>query len=214
MWCAYFFWSVWNECFRYGASVSRRVNDIIEHEFQKNIVLKQCFDYLIENGIDKTSIRDLQKVTGMSSSSIYYWFDNKYSLIVSAVEHGLEQVARDIFREAINCIDNFQAFVNRLPYIILDFKKQLRIVIQLSTSQQYRKALRDLSLTFSLFYDSFAEELAQKLKCNKIKVRALVYLVVSAVIHMVVFEDIEVAKMEFEFIGESFKEISQNCGND
>ena len=185
----------------------------LDNEQQRQMVLKQCFEYLIEHGIENTSIRDLQQVTGLSSSSIYYWFNDKYTLIVSAVEYGLEQIAKGIFREAIESINDFGKFMERLPYIILDYRKQLRIVIQIATSPQYSKALKEISLSLALFYDSFSEELASKMKADKEKARALVYLAVSTVIHMVVFGDVEVAKMELESISDSFKTISNITEN-
>ena len=185
----------------------------LDNEHQRQMVLKQCFEYLIEHGIENTSIRDLQQVTGLSSSSIYYWFNDKYTLIVSAVEYGLEQIAKGIFREAIESINDFGKFMERLPYIILDYRKQLRIVIQIATSPQYSKALKEISLSLALFYDSFSEELASKMKADKEKARALVYLAVSTVIHMVVFGDVEVAKMELESISDSFKTISNITEN-
>ena len=51
---------------------------------QKDNVLKKCFECLIETGIEGASIKDFSNATGMTASSLYYWFTDKDEIVLDA----------------------------------------------------------------------------------------------------------------------------------
>jgi len=64
----------------------------IQEEF-----LGTAFRYLVDSGLENTSIRDLCKAMGISSGSLYYWFDGKDDVYINAVKYGLSKVTASIF---------------------------------------------------------------------------------------------------------------------
>ncbi len=55
-------------------------------EFSKDKVIEQAMRLFWEKGYEATSIRDLQKITGISSSSMYEAFGDKRGLYLAALE--------------------------------------------------------------------------------------------------------------------------------
>ena len=67
-------------------------NPVERDEIQKDIVLKKCFDCLVETGIEGATIRDFSRVTGMTTSSLYYWFNDKDEIVLDATEFGIRMI--------------------------------------------------------------------------------------------------------------------------
>lgn len=71
-----------------------------ERKFDRNEVLKKCFDCLVSNGLENTSIRSFSTASGLNSSSLYYWFHNKDEIVLAATLHGLKTIIDDLFTQA------------------------------------------------------------------------------------------------------------------
>ena len=59
-------------------------------EFDREVVLEQCMLQFWENGYDKTSISDLEEVSGLKRTSLYNSFDSKDGLFKSVIEYFIE----------------------------------------------------------------------------------------------------------------------------
>lgn len=64
-------------------------------------MLKKCFETLVETGIEGSSINNLSNATGMTSSSLYYWFKDKDEILLDATEYGLKKVLGALFAYAM-----------------------------------------------------------------------------------------------------------------
>ena len=69
----------------------------IEKEF-----LEPSFKYLVKNGLENTSVRDLCKEMNISYGSLYYWFDGKDDIYISVVKYGTGKVAAMLFEMAFD----------------------------------------------------------------------------------------------------------------
>ena len=64
----------------------------IEKEF-----LAPSFKYLVKNGLENTSIRDLCKAMDISYGSLYYWFEGKDDVYNSVIKYGIGKVVGELF---------------------------------------------------------------------------------------------------------------------
>ncbi|MEM8808075.1 MAG: TetR/AcrR family transcriptional regulator [Cyanobacteria bacterium P01_G01_bin.38] len=60
--------------------------------FDKDQLLGEAMVLFWEKGYDKTSLKDLEKLFGLTPPSIYNTFGNKHDLFLSVLDHYLEQV--------------------------------------------------------------------------------------------------------------------------
>ena len=84
-----------------------------ERDVKKDIVLEKCFDCMAEKGIEGISVKDFSKATGMSASSLYYWFKDKDEIVLDSVRWGLDKNVNAIFDFAFKHTQDAQRISNK-----------------------------------------------------------------------------------------------------
>lgn len=172
---------------------------------QKEDLLKKCFEYLIETGLENVSMRKMCDETGMAMSSVYYWFGNKDGAIMNATEYGLNYVSEIIFEFVYKYIDNLECTIITFPEFIMKYKEQLRFIYQVVTSHKYGNDIRLIANRLSEVYEHYAEKVAEHFKCSKFEVLPYVYLFVSAVLDYVIWHDEQKIEIELSCIYNALK---------
>ena len=178
-----------------------------EREIQKDIVLKKCFECLVEKGIESITTRDFTKATGLQSSSLYYWFEDKDEIILDATNFGISYVVDDIFDYAMHHLNNIPKFAKEFPEFAQEYKLQLKTIIQVTTSRKYGERIKETFSYTGALYDKCADELSSLLGIDYKKVRMIIDLFVSTMIDYVIWEEKEKFREELSFIF-SFLEIA------
>lgn len=166
----------------------------------KDEVLDKIFAFMVESGLENISIRELCRGTGLAQGSLYYWFDDKTSIVCEATEHGLRRVTDDIFGYVFRRINDLPAFFEECLDKIDKHRKALRFIYQMASSPVYGKKIRADGKYFKEMYDSYAERLAVILQCNIETLRPIVYLFISAICDYAIWEDKANAQTEIDFI--------------
>ena len=174
---------------------------------QKEDLLKKCFDYLSEAGLESVSMRKMCEETGIAMSSVYYWFGNKEGVILSATEWGLDNVIGELFDYIYRYIDNLQITIITFPEFAMQYKNQLRFIYQVVTSLKYGDSIRSLSNKLSEVCDTYAGKISNHFGCNKQSVVPYTYLFVSAVLDYVIWYDRNKMENELSCIYGSINEI-------
>lgn len=167
-------------------------------EFQREKALHDCFFCMVELGIEQSSMRDFSRITGLSSSSLYYWFDCKEQIVIKAVQQELESIVKSVFDCAFDEIGDFSNFLRKLPNIIQDYKKQLRTIIQVSTSPKYGERLIEFVNGFDKNFVRYAAELSRYTDIDYDVLRGLVDVCISSAVTYVVWDNREQFIREIE----------------
>ena len=166
-----------------------------ERDIKKEI-LGKCFGYLARKGLEKASIKNLCEETGISSGSIYYWFKDKDEAVLDSAEYGLTAVTNELFDYVFSHIDDVGYVLKTFTQKLMEYKKELRFIYQVTTSNQYGERMRTIADKLDSVYITYAEKLSKSLNCDSEKLLPIVYLFISATLDYVVWED--KAKMEHE----------------
>lgn len=169
-------------------------------KIDEKVVLDTLFTYLVRQGLENASIREICKGTGIAQGSLYYWFPDKTSIICEATEHGLRKITDEIFKYVYSSVDNLPNFFENCLDKISEYQKELRFIYQMVASPQYGERIRKDSKYFKSMYDKYAEMLAKKLHYDVAKVKPIVYLLVSAILDYAVWDNRENSKTEIDFI--------------
>ncbi len=172
-------------------------------------LLSGTFDYLVESGLENFSMRELCKHTGISVGSIYYWFDNKDELVISAAQYGYSLVFANIFDYVFETIKDFEDFFEHSLNEIERFFVPMRAIYQIATSPYYGKKIRDNNDQFNLLYDQYVMKLAEFLNLGFDVLKPLVHIYMAAVTEYVICENKEAAKIQMQFIYKEFKKLYQ-----
>ena len=177
----------------------------LEKESKKDNILKACFYCLVETGLEKTSMRNLCEASNTFSSSLYYMFKNKDSIVLSATEYGLNIVVNTLFEYAFMHITDTEEFLENFPDKVKEFKRELRFIYQVIASPRYGESMRLLTKRLSNRYDEYTDILAQYLGCSKIKLRPYISLAIAAVLDYIIWNDTGNMQREMNCIYESIQ---------
>lgn len=172
-------------------------------------IQSRVFKYLVENGLENISIRELCRGTGLSQGCLYYWFGDKTSILCEATKFGLQNITDTIFGYVFEYNDNFRQFFSECLSRLDAYHEELRFIYQMASSPAYGEQIRRDGKYFKRMYDSYAEKLSEHLGCASEKIRPLVYLFVSAICDYAVWEDRENAQTELDYILEQLERLAK-----
>lgn len=169
-----------------------------EGKFDRNEVLKKCFECLVSNGLEKTTTRSFSVATGLNSSSLYYWFHDKDEIVLDATLFGLKSIIDDLFTRAYGYLNDLDTLFTNFPKAIAAYKNHLRLVYQVLVSPQYGAHLRAVTSELSSAYDSYAKVLSDRLSCDYDDLRPFVHLFISIATNYILWEDEAKAIRQYE----------------
>ncbi len=173
----------------------------------KEKLVTTAFEYLVENGLENSSIRDLCKAIGISTGSMYYWFDGKESIYTSAVKYGINKVSSGLFQYAFDTMHSPRRFFKGYLSEIDKYKKEFRLIIQVASSPVYGEIVRTSSLSFKAVYEKYIDKLSEIIGCTPTELAPVIYSLISILTDYVIWEDKEVSVMQVEFLYESLDRI-------
>ena len=95
-------------------------------DVQKEEVLKKCFECIVETGIEGASIKEFSNATGMSSSSLYYWFKDKDEIVIDATCYGLKLVFERLLKKLMNYADKPDQLMEGFPKVLKEHNSYLK----------------------------------------------------------------------------------------
>ncbi len=163
-------------------------------------ITDKIFSFLVKSGIENVSIREMCRDTGIAQGSLYYWFEDKDSIVCEATEYGLKKVTDEIFSYVFEKIENLPEFFENCLDKIHIHRQELRFIYQMAASPVYGEKIRRDGKYFKSMYDRYAEILAKVLNCAPEKLVPLVYLFISAICDYAIWEDAENTQTEINYI--------------
>lgn len=158
-------------------------------------ILEPCFRYLVEHGLENTSVRDLCKEMNVSSGSIYYWFEDKNDIYISVIKYGITQVVTKLFAVCFAKMAEPEIFFKTFLEDVDKYKKELRLIFQATTSPVYGPVLRKDSMNYKSDYSGYIEKLSNILGCSTQIMATVIYGIMSILSDYIVWEDSEVSEM-------------------
>lgn len=171
-----------------------------EQKFDRDEVLSKCFQCLVENGLEKTTVRFFSLATGLNPSSLYYWFKDKDAIVIEATAYGLKAIEDDLFTRAYDYLNDLDALFKNFPQAILKYKLQLRLIYQVLVSPLYGDSLRKITPEILFAYNSYAKVLADRLGCEYEKLCSYVLLFISVATNFILWEDEAKAEAQYEML--------------
>lgn len=57
----------------------------------RDLILKEAFKLFLQKNVEKVTVPDLEKATGIQRGAIFYHFKDKETLFIEAIEHFFSQ---------------------------------------------------------------------------------------------------------------------------
>jgi len=162
-----------------GSNTSEKKNEIIRH----------TWDYMLRTGLSHASIGDLCRETKIAQSSLYYWFENKEDIWISAGKYGIGKVVGYLFDYTFNNSKNPRFYFDTILDEVEKYKNELRLAIQITTSPIYGDRMREKTVEFNFFYEKYAEKIIDEFGCTYLQAEVFIYSVIAYVIDYAIWDD-------------------------
>lgn len=156
---------------------------------KKKEIISTTWEYLLKTGLANASIGDLCRETKLAQSSLYYWFENKDDVWISAGKYGLSKVVDALFSFTLSHTSDVRKYFDTLLAEVEKYKYELRLAIQITTSPVFGGRMRDKSRGFRLWYEKYANELMEIFGCTYLQAETFIYSIIAFVIDYAIWDD-------------------------
>lgn len=162
---------------------------------KKKAIIATTWEYLLKTGLTNASIGDLCREAKLSQSSLYYWFENKEDIWISAGKYGLSKVVDALFAFTLSHTNNIRKYFDTLLDEVEKYKYDLRLAVQITTSPHFGERMREKSKDFRLLYEKYAEEVIGIFGCTYLQAEVFIYSIIAIVIDYAIWDDGEKTQM-------------------
>lgn len=177
---------------------------------KKKAIIETTWQYLLKTGLSKASVGELCKETKIAQSSLYYWFENKDDIWISAGKYGLSKVVGALFAYTLAHTGNVRLYFDTLLDEVEKYKYELRLAVQITTSPVFGERMRGKSKDFRLLYESYAKELISIFGCSYDEAETFIYSIIAYVIDYAIWDDGDKTQMLLENLYERVMQKLQN----
>lgn len=156
---------------------------------KKDAIIEATWQYLLKAGLANASVGELCKETKLSQSSLYYWFENKDDIWISAGKYGLSKVVGALFAYTLAHTNDIRVYFDTLLNEVEKYKHELRLAVQITTNPIYGERMRDKSKDFRLLYEDYAQELIKVFGCSHGHAERFIYSIIAFVIDYAIWDD-------------------------
>ncbi len=180
---------------------------IVKNEVKntKQQILEGTFDFLIKNGLENASIREICKHIGYSRGAIAYYYDKKDDIICAATEYGLRCIADRIFNNFYKDASDIDGFFTDCLDYIDDVKKELRFIYQVASSPVYGDRMHNSNSRFRHNYDDYAKKLAEMSGGDFYEIKPVIYAFAASVVDYAIWQDRYETQIQFNYLCKMLK---------
>ena len=165
---------------------------------KKKTIVATTWEYLLKTGLTNASVGDLCREARLAQSSLYYWFENKDDIWISAGKYGISKVVDALLRFTLEHTGDIRRYFDNLLSEVEKYKYELRLALQITTSPIFGERMRDKSKDFRLWYEKYACKLIEIFGCTYEQAEVFIYSIIAFVIDYAIWDDGEKTQMLLE----------------
>ena len=177
-------------------------------------ILSKCFDCMVSEGLEKTSIRSLCKHTGMVASSFYYRWSSRDEIILEATWQGLRTVVSELCGVFVNNFQNFGKMFHMLMRVATLNKRKIELIYQVVNSPKYGEKMRQNSEDLNKLYSQYASMLANNIGCTESLIHPYVIFAIDTLRGYIIWGDRNLAESQMQFIYEKVTDMRLSDTNE
>lgn len=162
---------------------------------KKKTITAKTWEYLLKTGLTNASIGDLCRDAKLSPSSLYYWFENKDDIWISAGKYGMSKVVDALLDFTMTHTNDIRKYFDTLIDEIEKYKHELRLAIQITTNPVFGDRMREIIYDFRLWYEKYAEKLIEIFGCTSLQAETFIYSIIGFVIDYATWDDRDKTQM-------------------
>ena len=165
---------------------------------KRKAIITTTWEYLLRTGLANASIGELCREAKLAQSSLYYWFENKDDIWISAGKYGLSKVVEELFTFTLNHTDDVRKYFDTLLSEVEKYKYDLRLALQITTNPVFGERMREKSKDFNMLYEKYAEKIIDIFGCTQHQAEVFIYSIIATVVDYAIWDDGEKTQMLLE----------------
>ena len=165
---------------------------------KKKEIIAATWEYLLSVGLANASIGDLCKEKKFAQSSLYYWFENKDDIWISAGKYGIAKVVEALLQFTLESIGDIRKYFDTLLDEVEKYKYELRLAIQITTSPVFGDRMREKAMDFRDGYTAYGKKIIDIFGCSELHAEVFIYSIISYVVDYVIWDDREKTQLLLE----------------
>ncbi len=182
---------------------------MLDEKSTKQKILEGTFDFLIKNGLENASIRDICDHIGYSRGAVTRYFEYKKDIICSAAEYGLKRISDKVFTNFYNDASDIDDFFGTCLNYIDEVKDELRFIYQVASSPVYGDRMHNSSSRFRHAYDEYARKLAQMSDGDFDEIKPIIYAFAATIVDYAIWQDREETQEQLNYLCKMLKKAMQ-----
>ena len=172
--------------------------DNFDASVKKNAIIATTWEYLLKTGLSDASVGELCKEAKLSQSSLYYWFENKDDIWISAGKYGTAKVVEALLDYTTDHLDNIRYYFDTLLDEVEKHKYELRLAVQITTSPVFGDRMREKALDFNPWYERYGLQLMHNFGCTVEQAQVFIFTIIAIVIDYAIWDEKDKAQMLLE----------------
>lgn len=160
------------------------------HHAKKIDIMEKCYACYAEHGLGSVGIKELARSCGLTSGSLYTYFENLDDLIVQSTAYCMSKVEDDFMARAPQSVEDLWRFIDEIPYWTAETHgKKYRLMYQVYTHPKYIEHGKRFFEGVNRRYTAYAKQLEDKLGLPYAITTPLIFVLIRACVHYALFED-------------------------
>lgn len=174
---------------REGVARVRVVNEAV-HQAKKVDIMEKCFDCYAEHGFGSVGVKALAKSCGLTSGSLYVYFENLDDLVIQSTAHCMSKVEDDFMALAPANREELEHYIDNVPYWTAEkHGKKYRLMYQIYTHPKYIAHGKKFFEGVNKRYSEYAGTLESRIGIPREVLTPLIFILIRACVHYAMFED-------------------------
>lgn len=167
-----------------------RGRDEEAYQQKKEEIMVRCYDCYAEHGLFGVGIKALAKACGITSGSLYTYFEDLDDLVIQSTEYCMSHVEDEFMAKAPVDPQDIVRFIDEIPYWTAQTHgKKYRLMYQVYTHPKYREYGKRFFAGVDRRYTEYAKQLESKIGIPYQITTPLIFILIRACVHYALFED-------------------------
>ncbi len=178
---------------------------MLDEKSTKQKILEGTFDFLIKNGLENATIRDICEHIGYSRGAVTRYYEYKKDMICAAAEYGLRRISGKVFSNFYSDASDVDKFFYTCLIYIDEVKNELRFIYQVASSPVYGDIMHNSNSRFRNAYDDYARKLADMSGGSFEEIKPIIYSFAATIVDYAIWQDREETQVQLDYICKQLK---------
>lgn len=167
---------------------------------KKKDVINCCLDCFIDNGLTKTTTKDLSTALNLQNGGVYYYFNTKTEIVISCAEEAINRLENRVFNLAFEKIADIGNMIKVLEELADELSPIMKFLVSVCVSKEYGDKIKPALIKLADRYLVYSEKFAKALNCKLEDVKPLVYLSILAINNYMIFSEKALFEPQIELV--------------